>query len=125
MKTSPWLDKICMCFICIPRKDIETKRNVLFSKLPKHYDFSKSMEKFQQFLNLILKYSMNFEKIMNDYQDFVKSGKDKLTEGNIEDDYKNFIDEHEEDLEKGLESNNFQTAVRGGKLWFFPYTTRS
>ena len=108
---------VCVSFVS-PEKILKQKEMYFFQNFLKHYDFSKSMEKFQQFLNFMsFKYNINFEKIMNDYQDFVKSEKDKLTEGNIEDDYKNFVDEHEEDLEKGFgEQHNFQTAVRGVKI---------
>ena len=108
---------VCVSFVS-PEKILKQKEMFFFQNFLKHYDFSKSMEKFQQFLNFMsFKYNINFEKIMNDYQDFVKSEKDKLTEGNIEDDYKNFVDEHEEELEKEFgEQHNFQTAVRGVKI---------
>ena len=108
---------VCVSFVS-PEKILKQKEMFFFQNFLKHYDFSKSMEKFQQFLNFLsFKHNMNFEKIMSDYQDFVKSEKDKLTEGNIEDDYKNFVDEHEENLEKEFgEQHNFTTAVRGVKI---------
>ena len=108
---------VCVSFVS-PEKILKQKEMFFFQNFLKHYDFSKSMEKFQQFLNFIsFKYNVNFDKVMEDYQDFVKSEKDKLTEGNIEDDYKNFIDEQEERLEKDFgEQHNFRTAVRGVKI---------
>ena len=54
---------------------------------------------------------------MKDFQDYLSSEKEKLAETNVENEYKNFLDEKEEALEK--EFNNlyhFQTNTRGLKV---------
>ena len=108
---------VCVSFVS-PEKVLKQKEMFYFQNFLNHYDFSKSMEKFQQFLNFVsYKYNISFDKVMADYQDFVKSEKENLMKASIEDDYKNFVDEHEERLEKEFgEQHDFQTAVRGVKI---------
>ena len=108
---------VCVSFVS-PEKILKQKNMFYFENFLKHYDFSKSMEKFQQFLNFVsYKYNLTFDKVMEDYQDFVKSEKDKLTDSKLEDDYKNFIDEQEERLDKEFaEQYDFTTSVRGVKI---------
>jgi len=54
---------------------------------------------------------------MSDLQDFIKSEQGDLVKTNITDDYKNFLDAKEEELEKVFnEQNNFQTSTRGLKI---------
>ena len=63
------------------------------------------MSKFDQFLNFIVyKYGLNNDKIMKDFQDYLSSEKEKLSETNVENEYKNFLDEKEDILDK--EFNN-------------------
>ena len=90
----------------------------LFESFIKNWDFSKSMEKFSQFLNFVsFKYHLDFDKLTKDFQEFTKDEKDKLVATRIEDDYKNFIDEHEERLDKEFgETHEFQTSIRGIKV---------
>ena len=58
----------------------------MFEEFLKDYDFSKSMEKFSQFLNFVsYKYNVNFETLMSDMQEFVKSEKDDLKTTDIYD----------------------------------------
>lgn len=107
----------CISFLS-PDKILKKKELFMFENFLKHYDFAKSMEKFQQFLNFVsYKHNLNFDKVMVDYQEFVKSEKDNLTTTTVDDDYKNFMDEHEERLNKEFgEQHNFQTSVRGIKV---------
>jgi len=108
---------VCVSFVS-PEKVLKQKELFFFEEFLKHYDFSKSMEKFQQFLNFVsYKYNISFEKVMSDYQEFIKSEKDNFEKTTLDDDYKNFVDEQEENLEKEFgEQHNFQTAVRGVKV---------
>ena len=76
------------------------------------------MEKFVQFLNFVsYKYNMNFDDLTNDFKEFVKEEKDSLSKSSMEDEYKTFLDNNEEDLEKkfGIK-HNFQTSIRGVKI---------
>ena len=84
----------------------------------KKWELNKSMEKFVQFLNFVsYKYNMNFDDLTNDFKEFVKEEKDSLSKSSMEDEYKTFLDNNEEDLEKkfGIK-HNFQTSIRGVKV---------
>ena len=107
----------CLSFIS-PEHILKQKDMFLFEEFIKNWDFSKSMEKFSQFLNFVsFKYHLDFDKLTKDFQEFTKDEKDKLIATRIEDDYKNFLDEHEDRLEKEFgENNNFQTSIRGIKV---------
>ena len=107
----------CLSFIS-PEHILKQKEMFLFEKFIKNWDFSKSMEKFTQFLNFLsYKYSIDFEKVTKDFQEFTKDEKDKLINSPIEDDFKNFMDENEERLEKEFDTEHeFQTSIRGIKV---------
>ena len=52
-----------------------------------------------------------------DFKEFAKEEQEKLIATTIEDDYKNFLDQHEEDMEKEFgEKHNFQASIRGIKV---------
>ena len=109
-------------FVCLsfnsPEHILKQKDMFLFDQFIQKWDFSKSMEKFTQFLNFIsFKYHLEFDKLTKDFQEFVKDERDNLLTSTIEDDFKNFLDEHEERLEKEFgEKHTFQTSIRGIKV---------
>jgi hypothetical protein len=106
----------CFSFIT-PEKILKQREKFFFEKFLKKWELSKSMEKFVQFLNFIsYKYKVSFEDLMKDYEEFVKEEKDLIVNSSIEDDYKTFLDNNEESLEKQFNiAHNFQTSVRGIK----------
>jgi hypothetical protein len=107
----------CISFVS-PEKIIKQKEIFYFEEFLKKWDFNKSMEKFVQFLNFIsYKYHISFDDVSNDFKDFVKEEKDNLIGSSLEDDYKTFLDNNEEELDKlfGME-HNFQTSTRGIKI---------
>jgi len=108
---------VCVSFVS-PEKILKKKELFYFSEFLKHWDFTKSTQKFTQFLNyLSFKYNLNFDKVMTDFQEYTKSEQDELTITTIGDDYKNFIDAKEEDLEQDFnETYSFQTSTRGIKV---------
>jgi hypothetical protein len=108
---------VCISFVS-PDKILKKKELFFFEEFLKHWDYSKGVQKFSQFLNFIsYKYNMNFDKIMKDYQEFIKSEESELVKTTINDDYKNFLDAKEEELEKSFnEMYNFQTNTRGIKV---------
>ena len=108
---------VCVSFVS-PENILKRRELFMFESFLKDYDFSKSMEKFSQFLNFVsYKYNLNFETLMGDMQEFVKSEKDDLKTTNIYDSYKNFLDNHETELDDEYnKQNNFQTSVRGLKV---------
>jgi len=106
----------CFSFIS-PEKILKQKEMYYFEEFLKKWEFSKSMEKFHQFINFMsYKYKLSFEDVMKDYEGFVKEERDNIISSSIEDDYKNFLDKSEDDLEKQFNIKyNFQTSVRGFK----------
>ena len=108
---------VCVSFVS-PENILTQKNHFFFQEFLKHYDFSKSVQKFSQFLNfLAFKYNMEFDKMMEDFQEFVSSEKDEFPKNEINDEYKNFLDSNEERLEDEFnEVYEFQTSVRGLKV---------
>lgn len=108
---------VCVSFVS-PEKILKQKEIFFFEEFLKKWDLNKSMEKFVQFLNFVsFKYNVSFDDISNDFKDFVKEEKDNINRSSLEDDYKTFIDNNEEALEKSFNTtNNFQTSTRGLKI---------
>lgn len=106
----------CFSFIT-PEKILKQKEMFFFESFLKKWEFTKSMEKFHQFLNFVsFKYKLNFEDVTKDYEGFVKDERDNIISSSIEDDYKTFMDKNEEEMEKQFNiKHNFQTSVRGFK----------
>ena len=106
----------CFSFIT-PEKILKQKEMFLFESFLKKWEFSKSMEKFHQFINFMsYKYKLNFEDVMKDYEGFVTEERENIISSSIEDDYKTFLDKNEDELEKQFNiKHNFQTSVRGFK----------
>jgi hypothetical protein len=76
------------------------------------------MEKYRDFLQFIsFKYNLKIDDVVADYNDFIKEEGDKLKSQGIEDDYKNFVDKHEEKFNEQFNREHaFQTSVRGLKV---------
>lgn len=108
---------VCVSFVS-PETVLKKRELFMFEEFLKGYDFSKSMEKFSQFLNFLsYKYNLNFETLMSDMQEFVKSEKEDLKTTDIYDSYKTFLDNNENELDDQFnKQNNFQTSVRGLKV---------
>jgi hypothetical protein len=108
---------VCMSFVS-PEKILKQKEIYFFEEFLKKWEMNKSMEKFAQFLNFLsYKYKLTFNDIMKDFEEFVKEEKENLAKGSLEDDYKTFLDNNEEELEKAFAiRNNFQTSTRGVKI---------
>lgn len=108
---------VCVSFVS-PENILKQKHDFMFGEFVKAFDFEKSMKKYNHFLNFIsYKYNMDFEKLTGDFQEFVKEERDNLIDNSVSDEYKNFLDMHEERLEKEFgESSGFQTSTRGLKI---------
>ncbi len=108
---------VCVSFVS-PEKIIKQKELFFFEEFLKKWEFNKSMEKFVQFLNFVsYKYNISFEDVSNDFKDFVKEEKEMLSKNSIDDEYKTFLDNNEDELEKLFGINfNFQTSTRGLKI---------
>ena len=108
---------VCVSFVS-PDKILKQKEVFLFEQFLKKWELSKSMEKFVQFLSFVsYKYNLSFDDITADYKEFIKEEQEALNKSNMEDDYKTFIDKNEEELENAFNvQHNFQTATRGLKV---------
>jgi hypothetical protein len=108
---------VCVSFVS-PENILKQKEIFFFEEFLKKWDLNKSMEKFIQFLNFMsYKYNVSFDDISNDFKDFVKEEKDILSKSNMSDEYKTFVDNNEEEIDKSFNiANNFQTSTRGLKI---------
>jgi hypothetical protein len=108
---------VCMSFVS-PDKVLKQKEIFLFEEFLKNWDFNKSMEKFLQFVNFIsFKYNISFEDLNTDFKDFIQEEKSNLSKSNLADDYKTYLDNNEDELQKKFDvQNNFQTSTRGLKI---------
>jgi len=108
---------VCISFIS-PEKIINKKEVFLFEEFLKTWELSKSLEKFNQFINFVsYKYNLDFKTLSEDLSDFCKEEKPKLINGTLFDEYKTFLDQNEERLENLFnEQNSFQTSTRGIKI---------
>lgn len=106
----------CFSFIS-PEKTLKQRERFYFEEFLKQWEMNKSMEKFHQFLNFLsFKYKLQFEEIIKDFESFVKEERELIVSSSIEDDYKNFLDRKEDEIEKLFnQKHNFQTSVRGFK----------
>jgi len=107
----------CMSFIS-PEKILQKRETYLFEQFVHQWDFSKSMEKFLEFIHFIsYKFNLNVEDVLNDFNEFSKEEESKLKSSPVDDDFKNFMDKNEERLnEKFQRDHAFQTSTRGLKI---------
>jgi len=108
---------VCVSFVS-PENILKQKNHFMFQEFLKHYDFTKSVQKFTQFLNFVCyKYNQDFDTVMKDFQDYMKTEKETFTENYVSDEYKNFLDANEERMEDEFNtSHQFQTSTRGLKV---------
>ena len=104
------------CFSFISPEDIIKSREIFyFEEFVKQWDFTKSMTKSTEFLNFVsYKYNLQFESLIQDFEEFVKEEKERLKADSVLDDYKTFLDKNEPNLlEEYQKQNGFRTSVRG------------
>ena len=108
---------VCVSFVS-PENILKQKNHFFFQEFLKHYDFSKSVQKFTQFLNFLsYKYNLKFDDLMEDFKEYTKSEKETFTENYVSDEYKNFLDANEDRLDDEFNKEyNFQTSTRGLKI---------
>jgi hypothetical protein len=107
----------CISFVS-PEKILKTKDLYFFEEFLKQWEFAKSMNKFMDFLNFIsYKYKIKFNDLNNDFTEFLEEEQARIRESSLNDEYKTYIDQNEDKLEKDFSiSHNFQTSVRGLKI---------
>ena len=107
----------CISFIS-PEEILKQKEMFMFEHFIKSWDFHKSLEKYNQFLNFLsFKSHLSFDNLAADLKEFVDSERDNIVTMKMEDEYKNFLDRTEEKLEKEFNAkHDFQTSIRGIKI---------
>ena len=107
----------CISFVS-PENILKRKELFLFENFLKNWEFEKSFSKYNQFTNFIsYKYNLNAEDLQKDLKEFLSEESKNLNYSTLKDDYQNFIDVHEKQLEEEFsEMNNFQTTTRGIKV---------
>lgn len=106
----------CISFLS-PDKILEKRETFLFNKFVEQWEFTKSMNKFGDFINFIsYKYNLNVETLFKDYNEFCKEEQDILQKNGVSDDFQNFLDNNEDKLTEQFQRDHaFQTSVRGLK----------
>jgi len=107
----------CISFVS-PEKILKKREVYLFDQFVKQWEFSKSMERYFEFIHFIAyKYNLNVSTLIDDFNEFVKEEADKIKKSSVEDDYKNFMDKQEEKINEAVNREHaFQTSVRGLKI---------
>jgi hypothetical protein len=107
----------CVSFVS-PENILTQKNHYFFSEFLKHFDFSKSIERYNQFLNFIsFKYNLKFDDLTKDFKEYLTEEVDTATPSYVSDEYKNFMDVNEERLGNEFDiAQNFQTNTRGLKI---------
>jgi len=108
---------VCISFIS-PEKVLKQREQYIFEKFVQQWDFSKSIEKFGEFLNFVsFKYKLKLDDVMADFKEYVTEEKNRLKSYTVTDDFKNFMDKNEDRITEDFnKKNNFQTSVRGIKI---------
>ena len=101
---------VCVSFVS-PENILKQKDHFFFTEFLKHYDFSKSIKKYHQYLNFLsFKYNIKMDDLMSDFEEFVKTEKNELKNDTVLNEYKNFLDANEENLNDEFgKVHNFQT----------------
>lgn len=107
----------CISFVS-PENILEDKNRFFFQEFLKYFDFSKSIEKYHQFMNfLAFKYNLEFNDMVSDFEEFLKSENDQFDSEKLTNDYKSFVDNNEQRLQEQFdEVHAFQTNTRGLKI---------
>lgn len=110
--------KFCCVSFVSPENILKQREMFFMEEFLKTWDLTKSLEKFSQFLNFVsFKYSLDFTNLYDDLQEFSKEEKNTLSKNTLNDDYKTFLDNNEERLEKDFNDiSNYQTSIRGLKV---------
>jgi len=108
---------VCVSFVS-PENILADKNIFFFDRFVRNWDLAKSMEKYAQFTSFLsYKYNLDSQLIQQDLEDFCAEEKAVLAKSSFGDEYKTFLDRHEETLEGEFnEKHKFQTSVRGIKI---------
>ena len=69
---------VCMSFVS-PEKILKKREVYLFDQFIKNWDFSKSMERYFDFIHFIAyKYNLKVEGLIDDFNDFIKEDNNRI-----------------------------------------------
>ncbi len=108
---------VCLSFVS-PEEIIKQRDHFFFEEFLKQWNYKKSVDVMLHFISFIsYKYNLSFDKVNEDFQDFLRSEHEAIMNYTVNDDYKTFVDNNEErlDVEFG-EKHQFQTSIRGIKV---------
>lgn len=107
----------CLSFLS-PEKVLARREEFMFAEFVKQWDLAKSLEKFHHFTAfLAYKYKLDGAQLQADLKEFVEEEKSKLQEFTIAEEYKSYLDQNEDALQKAFDVENvFTTSVRGIKV---------
>jgi len=107
----------CLSFVS-PEEIIKQREHFFFEEFLKQWNYKKSVDVMLHFVSFIsYKYNLTFEKVNEDFQDFLKTEHEAVMKYNVNDDFKTFVDSYEERLDiEFSEQHEFQTSVRGIKV---------
>jgi len=108
---------VCVSFIS-PENVIRRKELFFFERFVKNWDMLRSFQKFSQFVSFMAyKYNLNTETVTADLAEFCREEGSKLGADSVDDDYKTFLDKHQEELDSEYSKvHDFQTNTRGLKI---------
>ena len=108
---------VCVSFLS-PEKILKERNVFNFNEFLKQWEMNKSLSKFTQFLSFVAyKYSLTFDDLTKDLEEFCKEERDNLFSTNLEDEFKTYMDANESKLDEMFnQENSFQTSVRGLKV---------
>tara|TARA_Y100000389_G_scaffold168329_1_gene173925 strand:+ start:2638 stop:3555 length:918 start_codon:yes stop_codon:yes gene_type:complete len=108
---------VCVSFVS-PENILKDKNRFFFKEFLKYYDFTKSIKKFEQYMNFVgYKYNIEVNDLMTDFQEFLNNEKEQISMNTVDDEYKNFMDANEERLTDEFgKTYDFQTSIRGLKI---------
>ncbi len=115
--TIPSQKFVCISFIS-PEKILKQREQYVFEKFVQQWEFSKSIEKFGDFINFLsFKYKIKIDDVMVDMKEYVEEEKKKLKSYSITDDFNNFMDKNEDRITNEFNAKHeFHTSVRGIKV---------
>lgn len=111
--------KFCCISFISPEKILKQREMFFFNEFVKQWSLNKSMEKFTKFVSFIaFKYHLKLDDLTKDLEEFTKEEQRQIFgEFTLEDEYKTFLDKHEDKLQQEFdEAHNFQTNTRGIKI---------
>ena len=101
-----------------PDDILKKREHYFFSQFVSHWEFATTLTKYEEFFAFLShKHRLPTQSIMDDFRSFVEDQRASLETTSIPDQYRTFLDRHEDALFAQFnKDNDFQTSVRGIKI---------